>query len=150
MLVVSLAALAAQGCSLDALARQAESMTGTRPELEGSVVLRWGDGEEIALRPDLCLSGDRGNFRGVDLVSPSYVVRVAAEPLEGLGVAVIETEGARRPIFRASSCATLRGDVQRTGWRVNDVWDVSGFIEADCRLPSGEELRGRITFEHCH
>lgn len=144
------AALAVQGCSLASMVRGMESMTGLRPALEGEVVLRWADGEETALTPEVCLSGDRANFRGVDLLAPPYVLRVVAEPLAGLGVVVIDTEGDRRPIFRSSSCAVLRGDVQRGGWRVNDVWDVSGYVEVDCRLTSGEELEGRISFAHCH
>jgi hypothetical protein len=143
--VACLVALAAQGCSL----AEVESMAGVQPGVSGEIVVRWADGEETALRPEACLSGDRANFRGADLVSPPYVLRVVAEPLEGLGVAVLGREGAR-PVFRSSSCAELRGDVQRSGWRVNDVWDVSGYLEADCRLASGEELHGRVTFEHCH
>jgi hypothetical protein len=65
-------------------------------------------------------------------------------------VAVIASDRGERRVFRASSCAVLAGDVQRTAWRVNDVWDVSGYFEADCRLPSGEGLLGKVTFEHCH
>ncbi|HEX9669562.1 MAG TPA: hypothetical protein VGC93_08770 [Thermoanaerobaculia bacterium] len=132
------------------MVRGMESMAGLRPALEGEMVLRWGGGEETALRPEICLSGDRANFRGVDLLAPPYVVRVVAEPLAGLGVVVIDTESDRRPVFRSSSCAVLRGDVQRGGWRVNDIWDVSGYVEVDCRLTSGEELEGKISFAHCH
>jgi hypothetical protein len=127
-----------------------ESMVGVQAAVSGDAVVRQADGAETVLRPQACLSGDRANFRGVDLLSPPYVLRVAADPLEGLGVAVIAADGGERLVFRASSCAVLAGDVQRTGWRVNDVWDVSGNFEVDCRLPSGEGLTGKFTFEHCH
>jgi len=112
--------------------------------------VRWADGHESSLAPESCLSGDRANFHGVDLVAPPYVLRVVAEPLEGLGAVVIDTGSRARTLFRAASCKVLRGDIQRTGWRVNDVEDVSGDLEADCRLPSGEELHGKISFAHCH
>ena len=144
------AALAVQGCSMASMVSGMESMAGLQPALEGEMALRWAGGEETALTPEICLSGDRANFRGVDLLAPPYVLRVVAEPLEGLGAAVIDTESERRLVFRSSSCAVLRGDVQRGGWRVNDIWDVSGYVEVDCRLTSGEELEGRISFAHCH
>ena len=51
-----------------------------------------------------------------------------------------------------------------TKWRGVSVWPgllalllqgcslsgLGGFVKADCRLASGEELAGSITFEHCH
>ena len=127
-----------------------ESAVGVGTTMEGEVLVRSADGRETALAPETCLSGDHANFRGVDLLAPPYVLRIAAEPLEGLGVALIDTGSGARTIFRSAACTTLRGDVQRTGWEVNDVHDVSGHLEADCRLPSGEELRGKISFAHCH
>ena len=139
-------AVVALGCSLG----DVESMVGVQPGVTGKMVVRWANGEESALTPEACISGDRANFRGADLLAPPYVLRVAAEPLEGIGVAVIGSDDGARAVFRSSSCTGLRGDVQRSGWRVNDVWDVSGFVEADCRLASGEELHGKLTFDHCH
>ena len=123
---------------------------GVRTTIEGHMVVRWADGHETSLAPEACLSGDRASFHGVDLVAPPYILRVVAEPLEGIGAAVIDTGSGGRTVFRAASCKVLRGDVQRTGWQVNDIQDVSGHLEADCRLASGEEIHGNIGFEHCH
>lgn len=136
-----------QGCSLSGLERAVGVSTATH----GEIRVRGEKVGEVVFQPDACLSGDRANFRGVDLVTPQLVLRVAAEPLEGLAVALIDVaSGERRGVFRRSDCAVLRGNVQRTAWRVNNVADVSGFVEAECRLASGEELAGSITFEHCH
>jgi hypothetical protein len=119
--------------------------------VRGDILVRGEKSGELPLRPEACLSGDRGNFRGVDLLAPPLVLRIVAEPIEGLAVALIDSEsGERRGIFRRSDCEVLRGDVQRTGWRVNDIADVSGFLEARCRLASGEGLSASIAFEHCH
>jgi hypothetical protein len=140
-------ALALQGCSLGGLERTVGVGTSTR----GEVLVRGGGAGELVLRPAACLSGDRGNFRGVDLLAPPLILRLVAEPLEGLAVALIDAEsGERRGVFRRADCSVLRGDVQRTGWRVNDVADVSGFVEVACKLPAGEEIVGSIAFEHCH
>lgn len=140
--------LVLQGCSLSSLERTVGVGTSST---DGELLVRGEKAGELLLRPEACLSGDRGNFRGVDLLAPPLVLRVVAEPIEGLVVALIDSEsGERRGIFRRSDCNVLRGDVQRTGWRVNNVADVSGFLEAECRLASGEELLGSIAFEHCH
>ena len=147
LVCLGLLVLLFEGCSLGTLERAVGVGTSTR----GEILVRGEKVGELLLRPEACLSGDRGSFRGVDLLAPPFVLRVVAEPIEGLAVVLIDSEsGERRGIFRRSACAVLRGDVQRTGWRVNDVADVSGFVEIECRLPSGEELLGSITFEHCH
>ena len=144
---LALLTLLLQGCSFSSLERAVGVSTSTR----GEILVRGEKIGELLLRPEACLSGDRGNFRGVDLLAPPLVLRVAAEPIEGLAVALIDSKsGERRGIFRRSDCRVLRGDVQRTGWRINNVADVSGFVEIECRLPSGEELLGSIVFEHCH
>ncbi len=144
---LGLLAFLLQGCSMNGL----EKAVGVSTSTHGEIRMRSGKADEILFQPEACLSGDRANFRGVDLVSPQLVLRVVAEPLEGLAVALIDVaSGERRGVFRRSDCTVLRGDVQRTAWRVNNIADVSGFVEADCRLASGEELAGSITFEHCH
>jgi hypothetical protein len=127
-----------------------ESALGMGTRIDGSVEVRWADGHETSLLPQACLSGDRASFHGVELVAPPYVLRIVSEPLEGIAAAVIDTGSGARILFRSASCKVLRGDIQRTGWRVNDLYDVSGFLEADCRLDSGEELHGKTRFEHCH
>lgn len=145
---LGLLAFLLQGCSLSGLERTVGVSTSTRGEIR---VRGAGEQGELLFQPGACLSGDSANFRGVDLVTPQLVLRVVAEPLEGLAVALIDVaSGARRGVFRRSDCTVLRGDVQRTAWSVNNVADVSGFVEAECRLASGEELAGSITFEHCH
>ena len=145
LIVLSLA-FAASSCSLT----QVEEATGIRPTVQGDIVWRVPDGSQVAFADAECVSGDRASFRGVDLIAPGWVLRVAADPLEGIGAAVIRRDDGGRHVFRAADCSTLSGDVQRTGWQVNDVWDVSGHLAADCRLDSGAELVGEISFTHCH
>lgn len=146
-----LVALGAQGCSLNGFQEGVERTVGVATAIRGDLTMRGDQGSEILVQPEACRSGDRANFRGVDLLSEGLVVRVVAEPIDGIAVALIDAEtGERRGIFRRSDCTVLRGDIQRTGWQINDVADVSGNLEADCRLPSGQQLRGKLVFEHCH
>ena len=147
LLVCSLSALALQACSLNAM----EGALGVAGSVRGELTVHGPRTGDLVLRPETCASGDRASFRGVDLPAAPLVVRLAADPLEGLGVALIDSEsGERRGVFHRGDRAALRGDVQRTGWRVNTVADVSGFLELDCQLPTGEQVSGSIVFEHCH
>lgn len=147
MLGMGVLALLLQGCSVAGL----ENMVGVAAAVRGEMQVRGVPSAEGTLRPEACISGDRGNFRGVDLIARPLILRVVAEPIDGLALAIIDTDsGERRAIFRRADCTTLRGDVQRTGWRINEVADVSGFVEVDCLLPSGVEIEGSVAFEHCH
>ena len=144
---LAMLALAVQGCSLHGL----EAAVGVSTSIEGEIVIRGSEIGELTLRPQSCLSGDRGTFRGVDLPVPPFILRVAAEPIEGLAVALIDADtGERRGIFRRPDCRTLRGDVQRTGWQINHVDDVTGFVEVDCKSREGVQILGSIAFAHCH
>ena len=135
-----------ESCSLQSLT----STLGIEMSVQGEALVQSAQIGDLALRPQICRSGDLANFRGVDLLGAPLVLRITADPLEGLGVALIEPEsGDRRGVFRRADCSLLRGDVQRTGWRVNNVAVVSGFVELDCKLPSGEAVAGSIAFENC-
>ena len=133
-------------CSLRGL----EAVSGIEPTVRGEIAWRAADGRRVEFAGATCVSGDRASFRGVDLVAPPWVLRIAADPLEGLGAVVLGDLDGERHVFRAGDCRELAGDVQRTGWRVNDVWDVTGHLTADCRLDSGVELVGSVSFDHCH
>jgi hypothetical protein len=136
-----------QGCSLSRL----ESMVGVSTVTTGEISAPWGTDADHWFTPDSCLSGDRASFRGVELSSPTLILCVVAEPLEGLSVAFIDPPtGERHAIFRHSSCPSLRGDVQRTAWRINGIADVSGFVEMECLSPTGSVITGRIVFKNCH
>ena len=144
---LAMLALAVQGCSLHGL----ERAIGVSTSVRGEIVVRGTQAGELTLQPRECLSGDRGTFRGVDLPAPPFVLRLAAEPIEGLAIALIDADtGERRGIFRRPDCKTLRGDVQRTGWQVNQINDVTGFVEVDCKSREGVEIVGSIVFAHCH
>ena len=145
-ILASSLALAAAGCTLASM----ERATGVKPDVQGDLTWRAPDGSVATFAGVGCVSGDRASFRGVDLRGPRWVLRIVADPLDGMAAAVLGTDDGARFVFRSAACATLAGDVQRTGWRVDDVWDVSGHLTADCRLASGARLEGSVSFAHCH
>jgi hypothetical protein len=123
-------------------------------EVAGQVQVQSAALGAIALSPNECLSGARGYFLGVDLVDEAQQagLRVIAEPLGGTALKltrVFATEQ-RSVLFHSAMCRTIRLDLRRTGWRVNNIQDVSGELQVDCTTDTGDRMQGRVVFEHCH
>jgi len=102
---------------------------------------------------DACSSGDLQQFLGVDLVDrkAGAFVRLVMDPLEGprLRVAFRET-GTRGLVLGPEQCSRLEAAARPTGWEVNTVRDVSGFVDAECTGGEGETIRVHVRFSHCH
>lgn len=112
---------------------------------EGSAIGNW------ALTPDICQSGDRRNFFGVQMFTTKDT-RLAfvygEDPLRGRGVSVNIPETKFNYRFGERDCKVLDASLQR-GAMINQVRSVSGAIDVDCQT-DGAHLKGRVTFENCH
>jgi hypothetical protein len=118
------------------------------------------DGPELGsqqLQPSQCLSGDPRYFLGVDLVDSTQdrTIRLVFDPVHGSLVRVMGAgpgagEARFSVVFDRDACSDFVAEVRDTGWRIDRVRDFSGRLKLDCRIPSGDELRGSATFEHCH
>jgi hypothetical protein len=117
----------------------------------GEAVLVIGDRE---YRPNRCRSGDLEYFFGVDLLDAdgAAAIRVVIDPLDGARLRVAQGRGEARESFLLSreDCRLLQVDVHHTGWHVNDVRDVAGSIDAECRAADGREVSVHVRFSHCH
>jgi hypothetical protein len=102
---------------------------------------------------DACTSGDLLQFLGVDLADQKAgaFARVVIDPIDGprLKVVVRGLEDGSA-VFTRNQCSQLDADVQPTGWVVNNVRAVSGFVNAECRAPSGRPVSLHVRFTHCH
>jgi hypothetical protein len=104
------------------------------------------------LRPlTACLSGDRRSFFGVDLIEEGgRTLRIVDDPIYGIRGRYM---GAGLPengvVLDASTCRSLRGVIQRTGWRVGHILVLEGNVSLDCTLPDGTPLRGELRFGGC-
>lgn len=102
---------------------------------------------------DVCRSGDLGYFLGADLEDRrgGAAIRVVMDPLEGPRLRVVLGAGAERRdvVLGPSQCRSFDADVRHTGWHVNTVRDVSGFVDAEC-TDGGREIRVHARFTHCH
>jgi len=108
----------------------------------------------VTITPVRCVSGDRWNFFGADLVDASGTagVRLAIDPIAGPRVRVTLPGGERDAliVLDASGCTTYRTDVHHNAWTVNDVRGVDGALELDCASGQGERIQGALTFRQCH
>ena len=105
-------------------------------------------------RLDVCRSGDLEYFFGVDLEDRSggAWVRLVIDPLDGPHLRVTTTSGDARSgsLLGRPQCRKLEAELRHTGWRVNEVRDISGSLDAECRSDSGQEISVRARFAHCH
>lgn len=126
--------------------------TGCMPstEVRGTLHIQEGTGKVRSFAFADCSSGDRQQFRGVDVLSESAeaAVRIAVDPIEGPRVR-LRTEHAQY-IVDPRTCSTFEASVNPTGWRVNKILVVSGATELDCPLSEGGRVRGKVEYEDCH
>jgi hypothetical protein len=105
--------------------------------------------------PTECYSGQREQFFGVDLVDPTRRadLRIAVDPIEGarLRVTAGASAGAeQRMILGEGTCRLFQVDVRPTDWRVNDIQDYDGEVNADCVGGDGVPFQASVSFKHCH
>ena len=108
----------------------------------------------VTLAPTACASGERQLFLGADFLEGSRgtVVRLILEPM---GEATFRVFDAARPLdpgiaFRRAACSKALVSLERTGWRIDDIYDLRVGLDLDCRNASGDSLRGTLSVAHCH
>ena len=145
------------GCGLGKLIHEAKDVAN--PKATGTLEMSGPVAGSVRFVPESCTSGDREYFLGVDLAAtqPGIEVRALIEPL---GTAVVRVRrsgsegegegGGGMVFFRHDDCRVLELEVEPSGWRVNEVRDVSGFLDLDCDSLEGDHVAGRIEMNHCH
>jgi hypothetical protein len=98
-----------------------------------------------------CRSGDHASFLGADLMGASNetLLRVVIDPLDGARLRLWAAERGG-VVLGPDQCPQLRASVHPTGWRVNEIRDVAGEVQARCALEDGAMLEASVAFDHCH
>ena len=137
--------LTSGGCLVHAIMKIVETTSS------GSLAVAGPSFGEGRFAPSECSSGDREFFWGVDLrdAGRGIVVRLVSDPIRGVGLRVTGGTG-DSVFFEPGSCKLLRARIEPTGWRVNEVRDLRGRIEADCDDSRGNRVSGDLSFDHCH
>src|SRR4029077_7775674 len=94
----------------------------------------------VTLAPTACASGERQLFLGADFFdgSRSTVLRLILQPS---GEAMLRVFNAARPldpgiVFPRAACSKVLLSLERTGWRIDDIYDVHVSVDIDCRTAS--------------
>jgi len=108
----------------------------------------------IPLTPTACASGERQLFLGADFLEGSRgtVLRLILQPS---GEATLRVFNATSPldpgiVFQRTACSKALVSLERTGWRIDDIYDLRVSLDLDCRNASGDSLRGTLSVAHCH
>ena len=107
---------------------------------------------ETQLRVEQCASGEHQVFLGADFTGASpIVVRLAIDPLTGPGVRVYDSAQpfGKAFVVRQSECDHFHFSLERSNWRINDIWVLHLTLDIDCSTPSGDAIRGTIASASC-
>jgi hypothetical protein len=146
VLLSSLALLSA-GCVVGTALQAAKS------EPAGGVTLRSQALGDRTFKPSACRSGEHQLFLGADFLdSQGITTRLILDPT---GAASLRFFDAAHPLdpgalFRRQDCGRLALSLDRTGWRINDIYDLRVSLDFDCRNASGDTAAGHLATDHCH
>ena len=119
----------------------------------GSVELRSPSLGDRTLKPTACRSGEHQLFLGADFLdAQGLTTRLFVEPN---GAASLRFFAAAHPLdpgilFHRQDCGRFALSLDRTGWRINDIYDLHLSLDFDCHAASGESATGHLVADHCH
>ena len=129
------------------------SITGNDAAPAGEIQLATATLGTAVLHPVTCTSGEWQMFLGADFPDAGGVTtRLILDPH---GVATLRFFRADRALepgvsFERSACETFDVSLQRTGWQVNEIYDLRVSLNFSCRSESGDTAAGQVAVEHCH
>jgi hypothetical protein len=129
------------------------ALQAVKAEPAGSVTLRSQALGERTLKPTACESGEHQLFLGADFLDGQGITtRLILDPT---GAASLRFFDAAHPLdpgvlFRRQDCGRFELSLDRTGWRINDFYDLHVSLGFDCRNASGDTAAGHLATDHCH
>ena len=109
---------------------------------------------EQTLAPASCLSGEHQLFLGADFVDPGsgWTARLLLEPTGAASLRVFEAARPLEPgvVFDRHDCSTFQLSLERTGWQIDEIYDLRVSLDVDCRNAAGDSAKGRLAVDHCH
>ena len=141
-----IASLLLSGCVVNTALQAAKS------EPAGSVTLRSRTLGDRTLKPTACQSGEHQLFLGADFVDQGIATRLIVEPAGAVILRFFDVAHPLDPgvLFRRQDCGRFALSLDRTGWKINDVYDLHVSLDFDCRDASGDTAAGHLATDHCH
>ncbi len=120
------------------------------PSLSGSIQAAGPEIGTWVLTPDICQSGDRRRYYGVQVFSSKdkqLAFVYDEDPITG-GRLSVNVPGARHSyVLGDRDCRVLKASLQR-GTIINRIQAMDGSIDVDCRVDDNT-LTGHLSFENC-
>ena len=145
--LVACMALLHVGCVINS------AIEATRDQPQGRATFTQADGSTRDFEALSCRSGEHQVFFGADFVdSADHVVRLVLDPQGAATLRFFDSSQALEQglVFIQSDCERFELSLKRTGWQIDDVYDLDVSIAFSCRLPSGATAAGSLVATHCH
>ena len=129
------------------------AIDASRDQPVGIVRFTDPDGRSTEFTPVSCVSGEQQVFLGADFLDDEQrVARLVVDPLGDASLRFFSNAEPMKPgvIFRRADCETFQLSLQRTGWEINEVYDLTVSLDFSCRLESGARASGNLGAPHCH
>ena len=129
------------------------SILGSESLPSGEIHLSTAGLGSAVLHPTTCRSGEWELFLGADFPDAGgLTTRLMVDPH---GIATIRFFRTDQPLdpgisFGRAACDSFDMSLERTGWQVNDIYDLRVSLEFDCRSASGDTATGHLAVDHCH
>jgi len=129
------------------------ALEAAKSEPTGKVHLASAALGEHDLAPRGCASGERQVFLGADFLDDGAITtRLIVEPT---GAASLRFFPAGQPLtsgvlFSRAECSRFEIGLERTGWQINEIYDLRVRLDFDCRNGAGDAASGALVAEHCH
>lgn len=123
------------------------------PVITGQLALAGPTFGTAVLEPKACDSGEHQVFFGADFSSPEskVVARIVVDPLTGPGVRIFDQEARfeKALVLNKEICQGFHFSLERSGWRINDVYVMKVHLDLDCTLPNGDSVKGGVDAASC-
>ncbi|MFL6235167.1 MAG: hypothetical protein ACJ76N_18675 [Thermoanaerobaculia bacterium] len=129
------------------------ALQAVKAEPAGSATLRSQALGERTLKPAACQSGEHQLFLGADFLdSQGITTRLIVDPTGAVSLRLFDAAHPLDPgvLFRRQDCGRFELSLDRTGWKINDFYDLHVSLDFECRNASGDTAAGHLATDHCH
>ena len=129
------------------------AIEASRDQPEGTAAFTQADGRSTDFEAVSCGSGEHQLFLGADFSdSANQTVRVVVDPQGSATLRFFDSSQPLEPglLFQRADCERFELSLERTGWQIDEIYDLSVTVDFSCRLPSGATGAGSLVATHCH
>ncbi|HEY1554755.1 MAG TPA: hypothetical protein VGF94_07975 [Kofleriaceae bacterium] len=130
----------------------AMALRASTSHVTGTITGTGGDLGTWTMQVDRCQSGQRNEFRGVQLYGgdsdahgTAFVDPIGSEPI----ITIAREHGGDARQFTKAECRVLEGKIENQKSTINRITNIKGYVRFDCTWQA-EHATGDVTFDNCH